>query len=125
MGYTKIDEINGMRYQAKYVETPTEIKGVKGKIRNKIEKEIADRDDLIADLTKLVFINLSLIKELYELVDLSKLDDEKKAMFEYGFEKYDETETILDYYLQKGDLTFIDRILERQEKIVKVVKDEV
>ena len=125
MGYKKIDKINGMRHQAKYIETPTITEGVKGKIRNKIEKEIADRDDLIADLTKLVFINLSLIKELYSLVDLSKLDDEKKAMFEYGFKKYEESETILDYYLQKGDLSFIDRILERQEKIVKVVKDEV
>jgi hypothetical protein len=113
-----------MRHQKVYVEELGEIIGKKGKIRREISNKVSDRDDLIADLFKLVFINLSLVKELYELVDYSELSDEKKEMFEYGFKRYEETETILDYYMQKGDLSFIDRILERQNKIVDKIKDK-
>ena len=123
MGYKIKDKITGMRHQKVYIEEPTEVVGSKGKIRNKIVKEVSDRDDLIADLFKLAFINLSLIKELYSLVDLTNLEPTKKELFEKGFKKLEETETILDIYLQNNDLSFIDRILERQDKITKIIKE--
>ena len=124
MGYKKVDKIIGMRQKAVYIETPSEVEGVKGRIRNKIEKEVSDKEDLIADLYKLTFINLTLIKELYKIVNLDDMDKDKKDLFLNGLSKYEQSSTILDYIIEKEDIeSFLDRVIERQEKIYNIVKE--
>jgi len=124
MGYKKVHKIIGMRQKAVYIETPSEVEGVKGRIRNKIEKEVSDKEDLIADLYKLTFINLTLIKELYKIVNLDDMDKDKKDLFLNGLSKYEQSSTILVYIIEKEDVeSFLDRVIERQEKIYNIVKE--
>ena len=112
----------GMRHRNVYVEEPNKIEFRKGKIRKEIEKQVSDRDDLIADLFKLSFLTISALKHIYEVVDKDKIEPEVKELLDYSFNKYTNTKTILDLYLGSGDTSFIDRILERQEKITNIVK---
>ena len=125
MGYKKKTEIIGMRHRTYYEEEPQKVGVKKGKIRKDISK-ISDRDDLIADLFKLNFLTISALKYVYNaLPDDIKDDIPKKAkeLLDSSFKKYEETKTIMDLYIENGDMAFIDRILERQKEITDIVKE--
>jgi len=124
MGYKKKTEIIGMRHRTYYEEEPQKVNIKKGKIRKDISK-ISDRDDLIADLFKLNFLTISALKYVYNaLPDDIKDDipDKAKELLDSSFKKYEETKTIMDLYIENRDMSFIDRVLEKQENITKIIE---
>jgi len=125
MGYKKKTEIIGMRHRTYYEEEPQKVNIKKGKIRQDISK-ISDRDDLIADLFKLNFLTISALKYVYySLPNEVKDNIPKKAkdLLDSSFKKYEETKTIMDLYIENGDMSFIDRVLTKQEEITKIVEN--
>jgi len=97
-----------------------------GKIRKGIREQISDRDDLIADLFKLNFLTISALKYVYKaLPDDVKDDipDKARDLLDNSFKKYEDTKTIMDLYIEKGDTSFIDRILDRQAKITEIIEN--
>ena len=123
MGYKKKTEINGMRVYTFYEETPSRTNTKKGKIRKDIGKKVSDRDDLIADAFKLIFLTISALKEIYKVVPKDDIPKKTKELIDLSFEKYSNHENIMDLYLQSGDTEFIDRLLKRQDDIVKIIKE--
>jgi len=124
MGYKLKSKTKGMRTRYFYEETTEEIGLRKGKIRKEISKEVGDRDTLIADLYKISFMMVSTLEALYEIADKRKIPKELREMLNASFKKFDDTRTIMNVYIENKDYTFVDRMLDRQNKIVKILEKD-
>ena len=92
--------------------------------RKKIQDEVFDDSDSIADNAKMISLLLTVISRMYDIMpteqkDLLKADD--KAMIEYAFNKFHTTNTRADtLYAQEGN-SLIDTLMKRQSDINLII----
>jgi len=92
--------------------------------RKKIQDEVFDDSDSIADNAKMISLLLTVISRMYDIMpieqkNLLKADD--KVMIEYAFDKFRTTNTRADtLYAQKGN-SLIDTLMKRQSDINLII----
>jgi len=107
-------------------EEQSELRGQKFINRAKINQEVFDTEDAIADNAKMISLMFSTIIRMYEtFTDTQKgrLSAEDKALMEYTFAKFQETQTRADLQLSQEGTDLIDKILTRQQKVTDIIKD--
>jgi len=97
----------------------------KTKVRKEIQEQVFDDRDAIADNAKMISFLITLTSRMYDIIpaeqkDLLKADD--KDLIEHIFAKFRITNTRADIQLQEEGTVLIDRLLERQADIGKLVK---
>lgn len=99
---------------------------LKAKQRYKIEKQVFDTQDSVADNAKMISLMITLLSRFYDsFTDTQKnrIPQEDKALIEYLFSKFAETNTRADVqFSQEGGQTMVDKLLDRQAKIGEIVK---
>lgn len=95
--------------------------------RVRIKNEVRSTEDSIADLAKWNSLLTSFVLELYTALDLTdsvNISPEKKALIELAKVKFKDTETWADYLVSNNDVSFIDKIMSRENKIKSIVVEE-
>jgi len=110
---------------AKPVVSEKPINFKKGIIRNKIEQEVFDANDSIADNAKMIMLLLSMIKRLYNAqFNIDNLSSDDRALIEFALNKYEETTTRMDIQFQEeGGTNLIEKLLTRQQKIADIIQN--
>ena len=136
MKLQKITKRNGMLIKTKFVEQAEELPATpKTYIRKDIRDEVYDTEDAIADSFKLSLANMSMVYRLFLLIvqlykDLDK-EDELRAVIPVDLENaineimdyYKNTKTILDLKIEEEGLAFMNRVIERQNKIATIIEN--
>jgi len=100
---------------------------VKSKIRYRIQTEVGDREDIIADNAKMISLLFSVISDLWEITPQEQKDllsSDKKNLIDYGIAKFKDTTTLGDLKISKNGTSEIDTLLGRQATITTIVMDE-
>ena len=95
--------------------------------RVRIKNEVRSTEDSIADLAKWNSLLTSFVLELYgamEQADIMNIPDDKKQLIELAKSKFLVTETWADHLVSNRDLTFIEKIMSRENKIKSIVVGE-
>ena len=114
----------GKLFKQGVVEVNVPSTTTKAKQRLEIEKQVFDIPDSVADNAKMILLMLSMNMRLYEaMTDEIKdnLSDEDRVMIEYTFEKYKSIKTRMDIQFATEGIGLIDKLMDRQEKIGKVL----
>ena len=88
--------------------------------RLKIQNEVYDDKDAIADNAKMISLLTSLVSTMYDTFSdeqKEKIPKEQKQLIEYTFSKFKETTTLADKKLAKKGTKFIDGLMDTQSKI--------
>ncbi len=94
--------------------------------RLKIQEEVFDDKDSIADNAKMNSLLLSMFSRLYEVQPqevLDTLQPEDKAVMEYAINKFKGIQTRADVQFADEGLAFIDRLMDRQEQIAVLASE--
>jgi len=96
----------------------------KTKMRKSIQENVFDDRDAIADNAKMISLLLTLTSKVYSILpkeqkDLLSVED--KTVIEYVFEQFKLTNTRADIQFQKEGVAMIDKLLNRQELIGKII----
>lgn len=124
--YKKVKKTNGLlveNYIEEVLTPPSKTK--KAKIRHKIEEEVFDIEDSVADNSKLISLIFSLGETIYSVLSdaqKNKIPKEKRELIEYAILKFNETQTWGDLQIKEEGKLSIDTLLERQGKISKIIK---
>lgn len=122
---TKLTE-NGTTYKkAIKEELSTPSAGKKDEIRYKIETEVFDIHDSLADTTKWVSLLTTLTSRLYNILPeeqkaLLSLTD--RSLIETVFTKFSEVNTRCDVQFSQEGISLVDKLLERQAKLGEIIK---
>ncbi len=123
---TKITN-NGILYKTAYEEKLTNPKYDKKTIqRYKIQNEVFDLEDSVADNAKWLSILTTLMSRIYDILDddqKAKLLDTDKQSMDYLFGVFANTDTRADVQFQAEGFTgVVERILSRQQNIGNIVR---
>ena len=126
--YVESFERSGVLITKKIKEIPDEkqIDYKKGLARKKIEEEVFDIQDSVADNAKMISLLTSVVRTLWEIIpDENKkvLPDDAKQAIEYVMGKFKETTTWADIKWAQEGIGFADKLLERQGNIGKIIKE--
>lgn len=97
----------------------------KTKDRFKIQEEVFDDLDSIADNAKMISLLTSVVGRLWTLVpaaDKDNLPPEEKASIDYLFSQFQNINTHADYLYALEGTELVDRLLARQAKIGNILK---
>ena len=100
--------------------------GRKAKWRYRIEKEVFDIYDSVADNAKMISLIFSLMYRLYNALPeeiKQKLDPRDRQIIEYAFEKYRSIKTRADVQFQQEGVKMIDKLMDRQNKIARIIEE--
>ena len=99
----------------------------KGKMRYRVNNEVFDIHDSVADNAKAISLIFALLSRIYEALPAStknRIPAEDRAMVEYAFQKYHSIQTRADVeFAVSGGKELIDRIMERQNKVGQLFKE--
>jgi len=96
--------------------------GKKYRMRKRINEEVFDIDDSVADNAKMISLMMTMMRKIYDIIDTSALSTSDKALMDYAFNKHKSTETLADkIYSAEGD-SLVDKLIDRQSQI-KVISD--
>ena len=128
MGFElKKKQINKNFYKLVAVETPNiQVAGKKAKYRVIIEKEVFDIYDSVADNAKMISLIFSLLYRIYDALpnDIKNSINEKdRQIIEYAFEKFKSIKTRADVQFQTEGLKLIDKLMDRQYRIAKIIEE--
>ena len=107
------------------IPVPSESGNIKkGLARKRIQEEVFDLPDSIADNAKMISLLMSVIKRIYEALPATTKNKIKdKEMIEEMIQVFNNTQTLADVqFAQEGD-KMIKKIFDRQAKIGDIVKD--
>ncbi len=107
------------------IPVPSESGNIKkGLARKRIQEEVFDLPDSIADNAKMISLLMSVIKRIYEaLPTTTKNKIKDKEMIEEMIKVFDNIQTLADVqFAQEGDV-MIQKIFDRQAKIGDIIKD--
>ena len=115
------------RFVKAIVEVPQEAPSTEKKdfIRYDIEKEVFDLPDSVADNSKMISLTLSLVSRIYDTLSKSakdKIPAKDRAMIEGLLDLFKETTTLADEQFAKEGPEMVNKILDRQAKVAKIVK---
>ena len=88
--------------------------------RHKIQEDVFDIEDSVADNAKMMSLMMSMFYRLYEAMPQEVYDNlspEDKGVVEYAINAFKSTRTRADNLFDAEGTDFIDRIFERQGKI--------
>ncbi len=110
----------------KIVEKPAEqrLDVSKGTIRKKINEEVFDLADSVADNSKMIILLSYILKELYETLDEEQKEKLNNRFFIEKVLKIFDPENIIDIKLTIEGDAFMERLAERQSKIAEIIKTE-
>ena len=117
-----------MLYKKAVIEEPAPrtLDPKKGTARQRIEQEVFDLADAVADNAKAISLLTSIIVRLYNALPnntKSKISDEDRAVIEYAFSKFEQIETLGDVVFELEGTSAIDKLFNRQQKIADIVKE--
>jgi len=98
----------------------------KYQLRYKINKEVFDLHDSVADNAKMISLIFALLTRIWEAIpnDIKdKMDKETREMVEYAFQKYHSIQTRADVEFLINGKELIDKLMDRQDKIGKLFKE--
>lgn len=95
---------------------------IKSKIRIRVEREVGDKEDHIADNAKMISLLLSVISILWN--GKENATEEQLEFVEYGLDKFKDTLTLADIKFASDGTKEIDKLLDRQGKIGFIVRKE-
>jgi len=118
---------DGLYYKKAIQEIPvaSESENIKkGLARKRIQEEVFDLPDSIADNAKMISLLMSVVKRVYEALPATTKNKIKdKDMIEGVIKVFDNIQTLADVqFAQEGDV-MIQKIFNRQSEIGKIVKD--
>ncbi len=114
----------GVRLQKKVIEQPPQPLSIKkGLARGKIDEEVGDLYDLVADLSDTLALLLKSHNALYEALDTSSLPVEDKDLADKLVAKFNSITTSAELDYAKDPEGTIDTLMESQGKIGKIMKD--
>ena len=97
----------------------------KAEARYKIEKEVFDEKDSLADTAKWLSLLTTLVSMMYETfteTQKAKMPAEQRALIEYTFTKFKATNTRGDVQFAQEGIAMVDKLLARQAQIGALVK---
>jgi len=98
---------------------------IKSLQRLKIQDEVFDLHDSVADNGKMISLLMSLIIKMYSTytdTQKNRLDDNDRAMIESVFAEFAGVQTRADVQFAKEGIGMVTKILDRQAKIGAIVK---
>ena len=93
--------------------------------RLKIEKEVFDVEDSVADTAKWLSLLTSLVSRIYLIVpeeQKATLSANDRQLIEYAFSKFATTTTLADAELRDNPIGFINKVLDRQAAVKLIVR---
>jgi len=125
MKYKETIEKHGFLFKRKYKQELNSISDTKkGKVRERINSELFDIEDSLADTTKMLFLVIAMLKRLYDAnFDISQLSQDDKDIIEYALSKYSNTTTWLDVKFNEEGIALIDKLAERQNNLANIIKE--
>ena len=120
---------DGTQYTKNIQETlapPVSGSDKKARQRMQIERDVFDLRDSVADNAKFLSLLTSLVLRMYNIMPEEQkvlLDPNDRALTEYVFNTFLQTETRADVQIQEEGSAFIDKMLERQASIGKIIKE--
>jgi len=125
MKYKEIIEQQGILFKRKYKQELDSISNLKkGKARERINTELFDVEDSLADTTKMLFLVIAMLKRLYDVnFDITQLSQDDKDMIEYALNKYSEITTWLDVKFNEEGIALIDKLADRQNNLANIIKE--
>jgi len=126
MAYKEVKIINGALVSTGLKKVPdTEVRRDKKVFaRKKIEEEVFDIEDSVADNAKMISLLMSFVSRLYSIIpdeQKANLDVADKDLIEYTINKFAGTTTLSDYNLSTKGTEVVDNLMLNQEKIKKIV----
>ena len=97
----------------------------KAEARYKIEKEVFDEKDSLADTAKWLSLLTTLVSTMYDTfteTQKAKIPTEQRALIEYTFTKFKATNTRGDVQFAQEGTSMVDKLLARQAQIGALVK---
>jgi len=114
----------GGKIKVHYEETLNSyIPAKKGKIRDRVEKEVGDILDNQADMSKLLSFNTMVTALLYEGMYKTPLSQDQLDILDQGFELFNETDTIGKDNFNEHGLDSIKPLLLKLSKIRNIKND--
>jgi len=117
---------NGV-YKKVLAEIPSEIPmSKKMEMRKRINEEVFDIHDSVADLTKWLSYVTSMLRRVWEIIPeeqkqtLSEID---RQFIEGSMAKFQNTITIGDVKMMEEGFAVVDRVLSRQNDVGAIVKE--
>ena len=125
MKYKETIEKHGLLFKRKYKQELDSISDTKkGKARERINSELFDIEDSLADTTKMLFLVIAMLKRLYDAnFDINQLSQDDKNMIEYALNKYSNITTWLDVKSNEEGMTLIDKLADRQNNLADIIKE--
>lgn len=117
---------DGVVFRRRVVESPSSMPLTKKSLaRVRIEEQVFDIHDSVADTTKWLSLLSSMVARMY-----ASMPEEQKAtiplqerqMIEYAFSKFMGATTRADVQFEQEGIAMIDKLFERQTKIAEIVK---
>ena len=117
---------DGTFFTKKVVEVQSEPSSTKKDfVRLKIQQEVFDDKDSLADTTKWVSLLTTLVSAMYDTfteTQKAKLPTEHRSLIEYTFAKFKETNTRADVQFATEGVAMVDKMLDRQKAVGNIVK---
>ena len=125
MKYKETIEKHGLLFKRKYKQELDSISDTKkGKARERINSELFDIEDSLADTTKMLFLVIAMLKRLYDAnFDINQLSQDDKNMIEYALNKYSNITTWLDVKFSEEGVALIDKLADRQNNLANIIKE--
>ena len=115
-------------YEKGYQEIPdAPSNSKKAKARHRIENEVFDLRDSVADNSKMISLLISLVSRIYSTLTATakgKLSSADKALIETVITEFKNVNTRADVQLAKEGPSMITKILSRQAQIGTIVSQE-
>lgn len=134
MGRFKPETSEGPMKRIVYREkTPdTVLSEKKGKIRDRIEKEVGDVHSLLADAHDMISLLMSTTGVLYSLAKEGRTDAEvdaiigvdKRVFLEHAINKFSVTTTTADLEFAVNPTGKVDELIDTQGQVGTIVKEE-
>jgi len=99
--------------------------GKKEEARYKIQEEVFDLNDSVADNAKMISLLTTMVSRLWDIQTDSqknKLSDTDKAAIDYVVGKFEATTTWADIQWAKKGIGFADTLIKRQARIGSIIK---
>ena len=128
MKYEAFTKIDGALRTPAVREVPSEPSTTeKAKQRLRIQNEVFDLEDSVADNDKIISLLLTMNSRLYDVIpeeQKAALSAEDRQMIEYTLGLFKTTETRADTQFAEEGMVIVDKILARQGQISSIIKGE-
>jgi hypothetical protein len=127
MAFKEVTVKKGDFYKKGYQETLEAKHGKKYRVRSRINNEVFDLHDSVADNAKMISLLFSLIMRMYgTYTDTQKgrLDAGDRALIEDLFNAFTLSTTLADLQVQELGTAAISKLLERQARIAEIALEE-